>query len=125
MSKYFYQDFLFKDMQIDDREFPDISLKYCDDSESIPYYTMSQVDYASTSAIDVCKFELSFLMDKTKEEEWNSIRNFASCCKSVVIVDDIPIVNKEVLKYKEFYLKTYSYVFTKDCHCDCRILSVE
>lgn len=104
-NKLFFQDFLFNDMPVDDKDNPIVDLMYLDDNDDNKNHELVSFDR---------------LMKMNKLEEWE--RLYESIDESIVyILDDIKIENCEVLEYKEFYLKTYYYNISKRCK-ECYIL---
>ena len=98
-NKIFYQDFLFEKMPVDKQDNPIVEINYIDQVSSETKYEMVSFDRLSR-------------MDKF--EEWNEL--FIKIKDSVVyIIDDVFLSNKEVLSYKDFYLKTYYYNVSKCC----------
>lgn len=90
-KRIFYQDFLFKDIPVDENEFPDIQIQY------VP----REYDLSGCICISL---DCLFRMDH--EREWEELFSRISN-SNVCIIDDVFIENEEMEFYKEFYLKTY------------------
>jgi len=103
-NKVFYQDFLFDSINLDEQEYPDVELTY------------ERIENPDI------RIYLSKLMNIFTRQDWDKMSESLRR-KTVVIYDDIKIINQEVLPYKMFYLKTY-YYHLKDICTKCVISSV-
>ena len=104
-DKKFYQDFLFETISTDEQEYPAVEFSY----------SIIEVPDIETS--------LTYLMSILTQPAWDkmiaSTKN-----KKVVIYDDVPVKNTEVLPYKLFYLKVYYYLLKEQC-AECTISTVQ
>ena len=104
-DKKFYQDFLFETISTDEQEYPAVELSY------------------STIEVPDIEISLTYLMSILTQLAWDkmiaSTKN-----KKVVIYDDAPVKNTEVLPYKLFYLKVYYYLLKEQC-AECTISTVQ
>ena len=91
-DKLFYQDFLFRDLPVDEQENLLIDIEYYDEN--------------SESRTKKISFDKLIRMNRL--DEWNKLYS-EICGKTVVIIDDVIIINNELSGYKDFYLKTYYY----------------
>lgn len=93
-NRIFYQDFLFRDLPLDENDNPKVQIIYLKE-------------------ISCLKHPLSFdkLLKMDKESEWekllDSIKN-----KDVVIIDDVYLENQELYQYKKFYLASYFHIIS-------------
>lgn len=96
-EKIFFQDFLFKDMPVDEQDYPIIELQHIPEC----------VDIANCTIIS---FDTMLKLNKRTEWEllFNQIEN-----KDVCIKDDVVLNNSEMESYKCFYLKAYYYNIKK------------
>jgi len=96
-EKIFFQDFLFKDMPVDEQDYPITELQYLPEGADISNYM-------------VVSFDTMLTMNKLAEWEmlFKQIENKVVCIK-----DDVVINNSEVEPYKLFYLKTYYFNILK------------
>lgn len=98
-NKCFFQDFLFENMPVDNRDNPIVDVDYCS--------MINKHTYSKTVSFNK-------LMKMDEVEEWEKL--YEDIDHSIVyIIDDVPINNNEVRVYKEFYLKTY--YFNIAAHC--------
>lgn len=104
-DKKFYQDYLFETISTDEQEYPAVELSY------------------STIEVPDIEISLTYLMSILTQPAWDkmiaSTKN-----KKVVIYDDVPVKNTEVLPYKLFYLKVYYYLLKEQC-AECTISTVQ
>ena len=84
-NKVFYQDFLFDSINLDEQEYPDVELTY------------ERIENPDI------RIYLSKLMNIFTRQDWDKMSESLRR-KTVVIYDDIKIINQEVLPYKMFYL---------------------
>lgn len=98
--KYFFQDFLFENLPVDEQDFPEVEMKIISREE------------AWSVGAETISFD--YLLRCNKKKEWDDIFNSVSK-KDVVLIDDVIIENDEVLPYKDFYLKTYFYNLEQHC----------
>lgn len=98
-DKLFYQDFLFRDLPVDEQENLLIDIEYYDEN--------------SESRTKKISFDKLIRMNRL--DEWNKLYS-EICGKTVVIIDDVIIINNELSGYKDFYLKTYYYNISKFCN---------
>ena len=104
-DKKFYQDFLFETISTDEQEYPAVELSY------------------STIEVPDIEISLTYLMSILTQPAWDKL--IASTKnKKVVIYDDVPVNNTEVLPYKLFYLKVYYYLLKEQC-AECTISTVQ
>ena len=96
-KKVFFQDFLFKEMPVDEQDYPTTELQYLPGDADISNYS-------------VVSFDTMLKMNKPTEWEtlFKQIEN-----KDVCIKDDVVINNSEMESYKLFYLKTYYFNILK------------
>ena len=98
-NKIFYQDFLFEKMPVDKQDNPIVEIKYIKKVKSDTKY-------------EIISFDRLLKMDKF--DEWDALFNRIN--NSIVyIIDDVSLDNKEVMSYKDFYLKTYFYNVSQCC----------
>ena len=102
MARYFYQDFLFEDLPVDERDNPVVEIQYVD---MIP----RESEY----------MEVSFdkLLKQIHFKKWEKMFYEARNKKTVYIIDDVEIHNDEIKEYKLLYLKTYYFAFSKEAQC--------
>lgn len=97
-DKVFFQDHLFKELPVDKYDNPMVNINI------VPPHIKP----------DCILVSLDTLFRLNTDKEWERlISNISN--KSVCIVDDVPINNKEVKPYKEFYLKAYYFYLSKYC----------
>lgn len=96
-EKIFFQDFLFKDMPVDEQDYPTIELKYLPESTDISNYTIVSLDT---------------MLKMNKPTEWEILFKQTEN-KDVCIKDDVLINNSEMEPYKLFYLKAYYFNILK------------
>lgn len=97
--RYFFQDFLFEDMPVDEQECPIVTIAELPTVERVgDYFTVS----------------LDAMLRMNKKEEWDELFS-AVDSKDVCIRDDVHIENEELEGYKQFYLKSYYYNIAKHC----------
>lgn len=96
-KKIFFQDFLFKDMPVDEQDYPTIELKHLPDSTDISNFTIVSLDT---------------MLKMNKPTEWDDLfKRIAN--RNVYIKDDVVITNSEMEPYKLFYLKAYYFNILK------------
>ena len=94
---FFFQDFLFENMPVDEQDNPLVNLT------DLP----TDIDIGEWITIS---FDLMLRMEK--KEEWDDL--FAEVRdRDVCICDDVVLNNSEIIPYKDFYLKTYFYNISK------------
>ena len=119
-NKYFYQDFLYNGINYHG-EMPNIHLNYI---STIPKgWEITRVDlhentdnkykYSKDSIIAI---RFTMLMNLTKKGDWELLTQASRKVKQVIIIDDICIKNAELQVFKEFFLKTYSFIIHKYCN---------
>lgn len=118
MEQIFYQDFIFKDMLTDERDFPLITLKYA----KLPINCLNYNDIKKANTADYygkykIKISLTELMKITKEADWQALEEYLRRCRELYIVDDIFLQNEELSDYKQFYLMAYCCRLDKCCRC--------
>ena len=98
-TRFFFQDFLFEGLPIDEQEYPIVDVKELPQGEDLSRYVVVSLDR---------------LLQMNKKNEWETlfeqVRN-----KDVCVKDDVPINNSEMDYYKTFYLRTYYYVLSQRC----------
>ena len=96
-EKIFFQDFLFKDMPVDEQDYPITELQYLPEGADISNYM-------------VVSFDTMLKMNKLVEWEmlFKQTEN-----KDVCIKDDVVMNNSKMEPYKLFYLKTYYFSILK------------
>ncbi|WP_027438918.1 hypothetical protein [Lachnospira multipara] len=96
-EKIFFQDFLFKNMPVDEQDYPTTELQRLPEGADISNYM-------------VVSFDTMLKMNKPVEWEmlFKQTENNDVCIK-----DDVVINNSEMEPYKLFYLKTYYYNILK------------
>ena len=99
-EKCFFQDFLFKNMPVDEQDNPIVEIKDLP-SDSNHY------------KFEILSFDTLLRMDKPKEWEllFERVAN-----KDAFILDDVPVSNSEMLPYKQFYLSVYYYRISQHCN---------
>lgn len=107
-KKVFFQDFLFKDMPVDEQDYPEIQMNYVTDSQK------------DLSDCRIVSFDR--LLRMNKENEWEALFQSVVGC-DVVLVDDLRLHNPEMQQYKRFYLGAYYYNLTKHCR-ECHVKSL-
>ena len=97
--RYFFQDFLFEDLPVDEQEYPIVTVTELPTAESDgDYFTVS----------------LDMMLRMNKKTEWDELFT-AVDGKDVCIRDDVLLENEEMEGYKQFYLKSYYYNIAKHC----------
>lgn len=105
-NSVFYQDFLFESLPVDEKDNPMVDVSYI----------TNVADITDTEIItDSYKVSFNSLVEMTDEKAWLEFLESLEHYKSVVLIDDLPLQNNELLSYKEFYLKTYYFVMKKYC----------
>lgn len=93
----FYQDFLFEDLPVDEKDDPAVKVAYTDEFQETE-----------------CQISFDRLLRMDKQQDWERL-----CCeiadKTVKIIDDVQLENKELEQYKKFYLASYFYIISKRC----------
>lgn len=117
MEKIFYQDFLFKDMEFDQNEYPNVQLEYAPLPKTYKKY-QDRISYKNRTSCLAISFNQLLLIKKLNK--WEKLKKIVKECSSVYIIDDVPIVNEELKSFKEFYLKSYFFTF-KRLNNDCYI----
>ncbi|SEP57954.1 hypothetical protein SAMN02910289_00009 [Lachnospiraceae bacterium RM5] len=102
MARYFYQDFLFENLPVDERDNPVVEIQYVDEISKESEY-----------------MEVSFdnLLKQIHFDKWEKMLREARNKEMVYIIDDVEIHNDEIKEYKLFYLKTYYFAFSKETQC--------
>lgn len=99
----FYQDFLFENLPVDEKDNPVVTVTYAD-------------EYQETE----CQISFDRLLRMDKQQDWEGL-----CCeiadKTVKIIDDVQLENQELEQYKKFYLASYFYIISK-CSSSCVIV---
>lgn len=111
-TKTFYQDFLFRDMDVTKEGYPNIEFEYC--NHVAGYKLMKPGCQQKEKKLSVM---LTDLMNITQEDRWNSLEKKAAKLEELEIVDDIELRNYELEEYKCFYIKTYLWRLSKLCRC--------
>lgn len=117
MEKIFYQDFIFKDMPTDERDYPQFELNYAASPLNCLNYQdikAKKADYYSGFKI---KIALTELMSITKAGDWQALEDYLLNCKELYIVDDIFLKNEEAAEHKLFWLKSYCCRLSRFCPC--------
>ncbi len=96
-EKIFFQDFLFKNMPVDEQDYPTIELQCLPEGTDISNYMVVSFDA---------------MLKMNKPVEWEMLFKQTEN-KDVCIKDDVVINNSEMEPYKLFYLKTYYYNILK------------
>ena len=113
--KSFYQDFLFKDINYNKNEYPNVVMIYNYNVAKNEEFDMS----ISQDGKDI-SIRFSILSETTKEEKWQRILAHIETCNSVTLVDDLQLKNEELLHVKQFYMLAYYDVLSKACRkCYC------
>ena len=99
MPRYFFQDFLFENMPVDEQEYPVVTLKYLPPDEDTTQYVPISFDV---------------MLRMNHEEEWKDLFTRVAG-KDVCIIDNVRIENQEVEPYKRFYLMAYYYTLMNHC----------
>ena len=102
MERYFYQDFLFENLPVDEKDNPIVDIQYAD--------TMSK-------GSEFISFSFDRLLRQIHVEKWEKMICESKDKKAVYIIDDVKLKNDELEEYKLFYLKTYYYIFSKETQC--------
>ena len=106
-EKIFFQDFLFKDMPVDEQDNPTVEMQYLPEGADISNYMIVSLDT---------------MLKMNKSTEWELLfrktENMEVCIK-----DDVVLINSEMESYKRFYLKAYYYNVKKHSRSVYVILS--
>lgn len=94
-NNIFYQDFLFEDLPVDEKDNPVVTVRYAD-------------SYQGSD----CKISFDQLLKMEKQEDWEGLCSKITG-KTVEIIDDVHLENEEMERYKKFYLATYFYILSK------------
>ncbi|MCQ2512992.1 MAG: hypothetical protein MJ092_06385 [Lachnospiraceae bacterium] len=109
-KKVFFQDFLFEGIPIDKDDKPAVELEYTDNTVMCsvvnPYQSF---DYYNVA------LNFSDLVEMRDESDWLNMLKKIDSCNTVVLVDNMPLQNAELVPYKEFYMKTYYYTLKQHC----------
>jgi hypothetical protein len=99
LRKGFFQDFLFRDMPVDEQDYPIIKPQYLPEGIDISSYTIVSLDT---------------MLKMNKTAEWDNL--FKQIVdKDVCIKDDVVMNNIEMETYKQFYLGAYCFNIMKYC----------
>lgn len=110
MEKYFFQDFLFREMPIKD-DSPDVEIEYSND---ISKCVDMLGDLTGNSQVAI---GFSYLLEQEKETDWQKIVDTARRADTITIVDDIYLKNAELKEYKNFYLCAYYWYLSQYAKC--------
>lgn len=96
-EKIFFQDFLFRDMPVDEQDYPTIELQHLPDGADLSDYVIVSLDT---------------MLKMNKLSEWDGMfKRIAN--RDVCIKDDVVINNSEMEPYKRFYLRAYYFNILK------------
>ena len=98
-NKYFFQDFLFKELPVDKQDNPIVDIEY---------------DNMIDKKLNAKSISFDKLLRMDKIEEWERLYEDIKC-SVVYIIDDVSINNSEVQTYKDFYMRTYYYNISSHC----------
>ena len=96
-EKIFFQDFLFKDMPIDEQDYQTVELQHLPNGTDISDYIIVSLDT---------------MLKMNKITEWETLFKQIKY-RDVCIKDDVVINNPEIERYKLFYLGAYYYNLSK------------
>ena len=103
-EKDFFQDFLFEDLPVDEYDNPIVVIEYFADNDS--------------HLLDPEIISFDRLLRLNKRSEWDTLHE-KILNKTVIIQDDVTIINEELSPYKDFYLKAYYHdlsKYAKNCY---------
>ena len=95
--KIFFQDFLFEGMPVDKQDYPVVNIQFSPPDLNFDSYLTISFDT---------------LLRMNKREEWELLFEKTKN-NNVCILDDVPLANTEIEKYKMFYLSAYYYCLSK------------
>ena len=98
-ERFFFQDYLFRDMPVDEQEFPDVEIE-----------TITELPDKGEHMI----ISFDTLLRMNRKEEWDKLLKKVEN-HDVYIQDDVPMSNPEMEPYKKFYLGAYFFTFSKYC----------
>lgn len=106
MSKeFFYQDFIFSEIKVNKKDYPDIVINYTDSIDDCVNINSKRLND------NPVKISFSSLLELEHKKSWDTLIKKLRLAKAVIIIDDLTIVNAELIKYKDFFLKSYySYI---------------
>ncbi|MCR5662743.1 MAG: hypothetical protein K6G50_11555 [bacterium] len=101
VNRYFFQDFLFEDMPVDEQDCPLVEIDFLPSDASKSNFLIISLDA---------------MLRMNKLWEWEELFQQIKG-RDVCINDDLPVENPEMELYKKFYLLTYYYNLKKYCNC--------
>ncbi|MEE3451238.1 MAG: hypothetical protein VZR27_11205 [Acutalibacteraceae bacterium] len=120
MKSILEQHFWFEGIQFNKNDFPVENPVYIDSIEHqsslFDDYNLFDVIYGNNRYV-----KLSELLKANTEQEWNDLNQKVSNCKSITIVNDTSICNRELEFIEKFYIESF-YAALKQINPNCFVL---